>query len=80
MANSGRSAPSINDVSLLLPKYQNSDADIRFMSLVDLCTLLNRGSPTLLSTDYNTSALTIDSILKLLDDSNGDVQSQALKR
>ncbi|MCJ1281502.1 hypothetical protein MMC26_000822 [Xylographa opegraphella] len=68
-----------SDVILLLPKFGDLDSDIRFMSLVDLCNILNAGPPTLLQNDYNTTAKVIDCLLKSLDDTNGDVQSQALK-
>ncbi|MCJ1401202.1 hypothetical protein MMC11_004414 [Xylographa trunciseda] len=68
-----------SDVMLLLPKFGDLDSDIRFMSLVDLCNILNAGPPTLLQNDYNTTAKVIDCLLKSLDDTNGDVQSQALK-
>ena len=69
-----------SDVILLLPKFGDLDSDIRFMSLVDLCNILNAGPPALLQSDYNTAAKVIDCLLKSLDDTNGDVQSQALKR
>ena len=74
-----RSNPTSHDVAALLPKYDDPDSDIRFMTLVDLCNILNTGAPTLLVKDYITCARTIDCLLKLLDDTNGDVQSQALK-
>lgn len=50
------------------------------MSLVDLCNILNTGPPALLLNDFNICARTVEALLKLLDDTNGDVQSQALKR
>ncbi|MCJ1437915.1 hypothetical protein MMC27_007302 [Xylographa pallens] len=68
-----------SDVMLLLPKFGDLDSDIRFMSLVDLCNILNAGPPSLLHNDYSTTAKVIDCLLKSLDDTNGDVQSQALK-
>ena len=69
-----------SDVMVLLPKFGDLDSDIRFMSLVDLCNILNAGPPSLLQNDYTTTAKVIDCLLKSLDDTNGDVQSQALKR
>lgn len=63
----------------LLPKLNNEDPDIRYMSLNDLCTLLESGSSTFLSTDYHTCAKIIDGIITTLDDQNGEVQNQAIK-
>ena len=63
----------------LLPKLGDADADIRYMSLSDLYSLLNTGSPTFLSTEYHTCAKIIDGIIQTLDDQNGEVQNQAIK-
>ena len=71
--------PTSHDVASLLPKYDDPDPDIRYMTLVDLGSILTAGAPTLLVKDYQTCARTLDSLMKLLDDTNGDVQSQALK-
>ena len=78
MASSVRN-PSSGDIATLLSKYEDPDSDIRFMTLVDLYNLLSNGSSTFLINDFTTCARTVDQLLKLLDDTNGDVQSQALK-
>ena len=80
MATPQRPNLAANDVAALLPKFSDLDSDIRYMSWVDLCNILTQGPAHLLANDYNTSARTIDCLLKALDDTNGDVQSQALKR
>ena len=68
------------DVAALLPKFGDLDPDIRYMSLVDLCNILESAPHTLLLNDTNTAARVVDCLLASLDDTNGDVQSQALKR
>jgi len=68
------------DVAALLPKFGDLDPDIRYMSLVDLSNILDAGSTTLLLNDSTTAARVVDCLLASLDDTNGDVQSQALKR
>lgn len=68
------------DVAALLPKFGDLDPDIRYMSLVDLSNILDAGSTTLLLNDPTTAARVVDCLLASLDDTNGDVQSQALKR
>ena len=80
MATSQRPSLTSGDVATLLPKFSDLDSDIRYMSWVDLCNILAQGPPHLLVNDYNTSARVVDCLLKALDDTNGDVQSQALKR
>jgi hypothetical protein len=65
------------NVQALLPKLSDHDSDIRFMSLVDLCTLLSAPSPQLIG--EAPIAKIFEKLLDLLDDTNGDVQSQALK-
>ena len=72
-----QSTPSV--VLTLLPKLHDADADLRYMSLNDLSNVLNNGAPGFLASDYMTCAKTIDSLLESLDDSNGEVQSQAIK-
>lgn len=69
---------AVGDILILLPKVSDHDSDIRFMSLADLCNILKNAAPTLLLNEYSTAAKIMDSILKALDDRNGDVQSQAL--
>ena len=63
----------------LLPKLSDADADLRYMSLNDLYSLLNAGPPSLLSNDYHASAKIIDGVIQTLDDTNGEVQNQAIK-
>ena len=71
--------PTSNNVAQLLPKFNDADADLRYMSLNDLYSILNAAPTTLFNNDYNTCARTVDGLLKTLDDPNGDVQSQAIK-
>lgn len=71
--------PSANNVAALLPRLNDPDSDLRYMSLNDLYNILNSGSPNFLLSDYNTCARTIDGLLKTLDDQNGEVQNQAIK-
>ena len=78
MASTTRQHYTPSDLSSLIPKFADSDSDIRFMSLVDLCNILNAG-PHLIG-DLNTTTRIVDCLIVLLDDTNGDVQSQALKR
>lgn len=80
-SGSGRNLtnPTSHDVQMLMGKFEDPDSDIRYMTLVDLCSMLTNGSPNLLLKDYNGCNRIIDGLIRLLDDSNGDVQSQALK-
>ncbi|KAK0720538.1 armadillo-type protein [Lasiosphaeris hirsuta] len=66
-------------VNQLLQKVTDSDPDFRFMALSDLLTVLNIGKHDFLHHDYNTSARTVDSVVRALDDQNGEVQNQAIK-
>ena len=66
-----------HDVANLLPKYRDPDPDIRFMSLNDLHTIVSGNTSGTL--DYTTAAKTVDALIELLDDRNGDVQGQAIK-
>ncbi|KAL9017560.1 MAG: hypothetical protein Q9185_005125 [Variospora sp. 1 TL-2023] len=63
----------------LLPKLSDADADIRYMSLSDLDNILKTGSAGFLTNEYHTCARTVDCLLKTLDDTNGEVQNQAIK-
>jgi cullin-associated NEDD8-dissociated protein 1 len=71
--------PTSQTVAALLPKLHDADPDYRFMSLNDLCTVLQAGKQDFLHNDYNTAARTVDGILKTLDDQNGEVQNLAIK-
>ena len=73
------SAPTSSQVLQLLPKFSDADADLRYMSLNDLYVTLNAAPQSLFNNDFNTCARAVDALLKTLDDSNGDVQSQAIK-
>ena len=79
MANSVNQNPTSSTVAALLPKLTDADSDLRYMSLNDLYSTLNAGSPNFLHSDYNISARTIEGLLKTLDDQNGEVQNQAIK-
>jgi hypothetical protein len=70
------SASAVQD---MMVKLGDSDSDIRFMTLIDLGTLLTSGPPTMVLSDYSVCARAVDWLVRLLNDSNGDVQSQALK-
>lgn len=79
MAQTIPSNPTSSTITQLLPKLNDSDPDFRFMALNDLITVFANGKPDLLIHDYNTAARTIDQIVKVLDDPNGEVQNQAIK-
>lgn len=49
------------------------------MSLNDLLHVLSVAKPDFLQHDYNTAARAVDSIIKTLDDQNGEVQNMAIK-
>ncbi len=72
-------SPTPSGVLALLPKLSDPDADLRYMSLNDLYSLLNLGSPSFLMNDYHTSSKTVECLLKALDDKHGEVQNQAIK-
>ncbi|TQV94045.1 hypothetical protein V2A60_002888 [Cordyceps javanica] len=60
-------------------KLGDSDPDFRFMALNDILNLLTFAKPDFLQHDYNVAARTVDSIIKTLDDQNGEVQNLAIK-
>ncbi|KAL9641079.1 MAG: hypothetical protein Q9204_000349 [Flavoplaca sp. TL-2023a] len=66
-------------IGALLPKLGDADADIRYMSLNDLDSILRSGAPSFLLNDYHLCAKTVECLLKTLDDINGEVQNQAIK-
>ncbi len=76
--NPGYIAPT-HSINQLLEKLTNSDPDFRFMSLNDLLQLLGNGKRDLLLNDFNTAARTVDHIVSVLDDQNGEVQNMAIK-
>jgi len=79
MATAIPANPTAQTINQLLQKLGDSDPDFRFMSLNDLLQVLNIGKPDLLHHDYNTSARTVDNLVKALDDQNGEVQNLAIK-
>lgn len=60
-------------------KLDDNDPDFRFMALNDILHALENSKPDLLRHDYNIAARTTDSIIKTLDDQNGEVQNLAVK-
>ncbi|KAK0739288.1 armadillo-type protein [Apiosordaria backusii] len=79
MATTIPSNPSPQTLNILLQKIGDPDPDFRFMALNDILTVFNIARQDFLSHDYNTSARTVDAIVKTLDDTNGEVQGQAIK-
>lgn len=80
MATAAAANPVVpQTVALLLPRLTDADPDHRFMSLNDLHQVLLAGKPDFLHNDYNIAARAVDGILKLLQDSNGEVQNLAIK-
>ncbi|THY87864.1 TIP120-domain-containing protein [Aureobasidium pullulans] len=71
--------PSAHHVAALLPKLQDVDPDIRYMSLNDLNQMLTIGHPTFISHDYSCCARVVEGLLHTLNDQNGDVQNMAIK-
>lgn len=72
-------ASAAQALAALLPKLQDPDADIRFMSLSDLSNVLASPASSYISNDSNTAARIVEGLLKALTDTNGEVQNQALK-
>lgn len=72
-------ASSAQALASLLPKLNDPDPDIRFMSLSDLSNILAAPASNYISNDSNTAARVVDGLLKALTDTNGEVQNQALK-
>jgi hypothetical protein len=62
-----------------IAKLDDPDADLRYMSLNDLFTILSSPSSSFLSNDNRSSNKLAEGLLKALDDQHGDVQNQALK-
>jgi cullin-associated NEDD8-dissociated protein 1 len=72
-------ASAAQALAALLPKLNDPDPDIRFMSLSDLCNILVAPASNYISSDSTTAARVVDGLLKSLNDTNGEVQNQALK-
>lgn len=79
MASSVVNNPSPSAISQLLNKLNDVDPDLRFMSLNDLNQILTGQKSDFLRTDYNTSSKIADSVIRALDDQNGEVQNLAVK-
>lgn len=79
MTSSIPANPTSQTVAALLPKLHDADPDYRYMSLNDLSQVLANGRQDFLYSDYNTSARTVDGVIKTLDDMNGEVQNLAIK-
>lgn len=67
---------AVND---LVKRLDDDDPDFRYMSLNDLLQLLSGAKSDFLNHDYNVAARTVDSVIKRLDDQNGEVQNMAIK-
>lgn len=67
------------NISTLLAKLDDPDADLRYMSLNDLFGILTDQTSAFLQADTRSSTKLADGLLKALDDQHGDVQNQALK-
>ena len=63
----------------LLVKLGDVDPDFRFMSLNDLLQFLTVGRADFLNHDYGIASRTVDSVVRALDDQNGEVQNLAIK-
>ncbi|TWU73359.1 hypothetical protein ED733_000451 [Metarhizium rileyi] len=79
MAATSNFNPTPQSVTSLVSKLSDADPDFRFMSLNDLLHLLTIAKSDFLQHDYNTAARAVDSIIKTLDDQNGEVQNMAIK-
>lgn len=60
-------------------KLGDTDPDFRFMALNDLLMLLDSNKADFLQHEYNIAARTVDGLMKVLDDQNGEVQNLAIK-
>jgi cullin-associated NEDD8-dissociated protein 1 len=79
MASTNLQPPSVHNVLLLLSKLQEQDPDLRYMALNDLSAILAQATPSLFTGDYAAAARTVDSLIRALQDSNGEVQNMAVK-
>ncbi|KAI5357824.1 putative TATA-binding protein interacting (TIP20) [Septoria linicola] len=71
--------PTSHNVASLLPKLQDADSDIRYMTLNDLNQMLINGHQTFIQHDYTTCAKVVEGLLHTLNDSHGEVQNMAIK-
>ncbi|KAI1076117.1 cullin binding protein CanA [Whalleya microplaca] len=79
MASSAVGNPNPQTINALLGKLTDPDPDFRFMSLNDLHQILTKQKADFLAHDYNTSSRIADSVIRSLDDQNGEVQNLAVK-
>jgi cullin-associated NEDD8-dissociated protein 1 len=63
----------------LLPKLNDADSDIRYMTLNDLIQMFQNGSQSFIQHDYTTCAKVVEGLVGALSDTHGDVQNQAIK-
>ncbi|KAJ5239166.1 hypothetical protein N7468_003785 [Penicillium chermesinum] len=67
------------NISSLLRKLEDSDSDLRYMSLNDLHGILTSPQIATLGPDNRSANEISNGLLKALDDQHGDVQNMALK-
>jgi cullin-associated NEDD8-dissociated protein 1 len=79
MASNIPTNPTNQTIYQLLPKLTDADPDYRFMGLSDLTTVLTIAKADIVAHDYSTAARMVDLVVKSLDDTNGEVQNQAIK-
>ncbi|KAF2137453.1 uncharacterized protein K452DRAFT_235848 [Aplosporella prunicola CBS 121167] len=72
------SAPTA-DVGRLCRKLTDNDPDLRYMALNDLHQLMVNGHPSFLTHDYSGASKILDGLIDTLNDTNGDVQNQAVR-
>ncbi|KAM0753363.1 TIP120-domain-containing protein [Meredithblackwellia eburnea MCA 4105] len=65
-------------VQQLCQKMKNPDADLRFMALNDLISDIQRSGDAF-GVDEATEHTTVEQVLQLLNDTNGEVKNQAVK-
>ncbi|KAK5119081.1 hypothetical protein LTR62_000292 [Meristemomyces frigidus] len=79
MASSGIPAnPTSQHVAAILPKLNDQDSDIRYMTLNDLNKMMLQGNASFLTHDYTICAKLVEGLLHTLNDSNGDVQNMSV--
>ncbi|KAH8162186.1 hypothetical protein CIB48_g6054 [Xylaria polymorpha] len=79
MASAAINNPNPQTIGQLLSRLSDADPDFRFMSLNDLHQILTKPKTDFLVHDYNTSSRIVDSVIKTLDDQNGEVQNLAVR-
>jgi len=72
-------APTAHNVAALLPKLQDADPDIRYMTLNDLSKMFANGNATFVAHDYAVCAKVVEGLLHTLNDTNGEVQNMAIQ-